>query len=106
MKAWRNHQVREDYRAAIIERISIAASGTQDTSPCGSLRPSDSQQPCNFTKIALDAAACSRDITVTTIVYAAWAPFLIQPPAQAIIGSVVGKAPFSTDLPLRKTVHG
>lgn len=81
--------------------------------------------PCNFTKSALDAATSSQGITATTMVYAAWALFLSKisgwdrvgfsislsgrtvpwPPAQAVVGPVVGKSPFSTEVPVAKTVH-
>ncbi|PTB42729.1 hypothetical protein M441DRAFT_57395 [Trichoderma asperellum CBS 433.97] len=81
--------------------------------------------PCAFTKSALDAAARARGITATTMVYAAWALFLSKttgwdrvgfsislsgrtvpwPPAQAVVGPVVGKSPFSTAVPAQKNVH-
>lgn len=81
--------------------------------------------PCNFTKSALDAAAASQGITATTMVYAAWSLFLSKisgwnrvgfsislsgrtvpwPPAQAVVGPVVGKSPFSTEVPVGKTVR-
>ncbi|KAF9693972.1 hypothetical protein EKO04_007721 [Ascochyta lentis] len=81
--------------------------------------------PCALTKSALDAAARTQGITATTMVYAAWALFLSKttgwdrvgfsislsgrtvpwPPAQAVVGPVVGKAPFSAAIPSGKTVH-
>ncbi|KAJ5752421.1 hypothetical protein N7520_009338 [Penicillium odoratum] len=82
------------------------------------------KSPINFTKSELDAAVSSQGITATTMVYAAWALFLSKisgwdrvgfsislsgrtvpwPPAQAVVGPVVGKSPYSTDVPVGKKV--
>ncbi|KAF2713299.1 putative nonribosomal peptide synthase [Pleomassaria siparia CBS 279.74] len=81
--------------------------------------------PCAFTKSALYASARAQGITATTLVYAAWALFLGKitawdqvgfsislsgrtvpwPPAQSVVGPVVGKSPFSTAVPAQSTVH-
>lgn len=86
--------------------------------------------PCHFTRAALDAAASAQGVTASTMVYAAWALFLRQvssasgreadrvgfsvslsgrtvpwPPALAVVGPLVGRAPFSTAVPAGETVR-
>lgn len=83
--------------------------------------------PCyGLTRAALDAAAAAQGITASTVVYAAWALFLRHasggwdrvgfsvslsgrtvpwPPALAVVGPLVGRAPFSTAVPAGRAVR-